>query len=301
MKVLSDIARHAKGGQHSVVDNKSMGNNLLFRTDPVSRGSAVGNIHFDDSRRTYVNADGTMTAWLRIDNRNMSIDQGLELGLITPEKARELLRQNPPRTEFTPLYVVFAPTRTLADMKSDIKNITNGVPQSVRDADVLAETINTNLETGVVPIFTGHSMRGMLAPAAGARHNCASIGFNRLGLGEGIRKFIDKGTGGGCKQANDAAHAECHSSFAMHGDWVSDGSGSLVAKAFVKKPYSGQRYMMENETRETDMNKRHNAYEKNIEMHFSEAVTSEQTNGGSPGVSGGSPESSSGQVQNENE
>ncbi|MDR0740780.1 MAG: lysophospholipase [Puniceicoccales bacterium] len=114
------------------------------------------------------------------------------------------------------------------------------VPRSVRDADTLAQTIIDNLQPGVVPIFTGHSMGGMLAHAMGAKYNYASVGFNPLGLGEGVRRFIDKGDRGRCKRANDVAYAECHPSFAMRGDWVSDERGSKVARLLVKKPYIGQ-------------------------------------------------------------
>lgn len=83
-------------------------------------------------------------------------------------------------------------------------------------------------------------MGGMLAHAMGAKYNYASVGFNPLGLGEGVRRFIDKGDRGRCKRANDVAYAECHPSFAMRGDWVSDERGSKVARLLVKKPYIGQ-------------------------------------------------------------
>jgi hypothetical protein len=274
-KVLEEIATHNKGAYWAggwKDENISMRNTTLFKNSPP----LPSNITYDAvNSRTYSNADKTMEAGIRydrdpIDNKTpkkMSISEGLELGLITPEKARELQSQNPPLTDFTPMYVVFRPTQSVADMKADIENIRNGVPQNVRDADALAQAIISNVEPGVVPIFTGHSMGGMLAHAVGAKHNCASIAFNPLGLGEGVRKFIDEGAGNRCGQANDAAHAECHSSFVMRGDWVSDEKGSLVAKAVVKKPYIGQRYVMEDKSGVTGSNQRHNAYLKNIEKY----------------------------------
>jgi pimeloyl-ACP methyl ester carboxylesterase len=218
-----------------------------------------------------------MEAGLRFDRdgdndppKKMSISEGLELGLITPEKAQELKDQTPPCTEFTPLYVVFRPTQSIADGLADARNIGGrlGVPQNVRDADALAQTIIENLQPGVVPIFVGHSMGGMLARAVGTKHNYASIGFNPLGLGRDVRKFINKGGSGRCKQANDAAHAECHPSFVMRGDWVSDSSGSLVARAVVKKSDIGQSYIMEDRSGATGMFARHNAYARNISNHF---------------------------------
>jgi hypothetical protein len=234
-------------------------------------------IHFDEGRRSFVNANRTMEAWLSTSDRDengvpqkIPIAEGRRLGLITPEKAQELETLGLPK--FTPLYVSFGPTASFADVKADAKNIVGGVPQNVRDADVLARTITDHLEPGVVPIFIGLSMGGMLAHAVGAEHNCASIGFNPLGLGEGVREFIDRHAVGSCKQANDVAHAECHPSFAMVGDWVSDEEGSKVASLFVKKPYIGQRYMMpileESGLRGMGMMRRHVRFYQNIAAHF---------------------------------
>jgi hypothetical protein len=280
MKVLNDIATHNKGAYWAEGwrdQNISMGNAFIFSSNP----HPPKNIKYDNERRTYANANRTMEAGLRIDRENgvpkkMPISDGLALGLITPEKAKELQSKTPPLTEFTPLYVIFRPTQSIADGLADARNIGGhlGVPQNVRDADALAQTIIDHLKPGVVPIFTGHSMGGMLAHAVGAKHNCASIGFNPLGLGSDVRKFIDEGKGNGnnCKLANDVAHAECHPSLAMRGDWVSDGSGSLVAKVFVKKPDIGQRYMMEDRSGATGMANRHNAYNDNIENIMNAAM-----------------------------
>jgi hypothetical protein len=256
-----------------------------FRSSPIAqsvlRTSYAGmefpersTIRFDSSRETFVNADRTMEAWLNVGKDNdgnpekMSINDGLFYGLITPETAQQLRDQR--LDSFTPLYVSFRCTAQLADFGADIRNIMNGVPQNVRDADVLAETIIDKLQPGVVPIFTGHSMGGMLAHAVGAKRNYASIGFNPLGLGTGIREWIDMETegGGGCQRANDVNHAGCHPTFAMQGDWVSDEEGSRVANVAVKKSYLGQRFMMEMKVSEEEIHRdQHNSFAENIKQH----------------------------------
>ncbi|MDR1366810.1 MAG: hypothetical protein LBJ13_02795 [Puniceicoccales bacterium] len=240
-----------------------------FRTAADIKFPEGSGIAFDRESGTFANADKTMQARFSVDTlsggtlQTMSIDQGQELGLITPEKAQELKSQG--IRDFTPLYIAFKPTTSASDVGADVRNIADGVPQNVRDADILAKTLIDHLVPGVVPVFTGHSMGGMLAHAVGAKHNCASIGFNPLGLGEGVREFIDEGGGNRCEQANDVTHAECHPSFAMRGDWVSDGKGSKVARLFVKKPYIGQRYMLENRSGETSMREAHVAFVENLE------------------------------------
>jgi hypothetical protein len=249
-------------------DNLKMMERGLFR-DTLKRNPRYGRrIRRDEERCSYINPDRAMEAGLRIDRdengnpRKMSVTDGVELGLVTPEVARVLEREG--YGAFTPLYVSFRSTESAADVKADIINIMGWVPLSVRDADTLAQTIIDNVAPGVVPIFTGHSMGGMLAHTVGAKHNYASIGFNPLGLGEGIRLFIDKGDRERCKRANDVAHAECHPSFVMRGDWVSDERGSKVARLLVKKPYIGQRYIMSNRSHTMGMLGQHTAYWCNI-------------------------------------
>jgi hypothetical protein len=282
LEKLKSIAFHS-GAAHwngARSGNITIEDQNIFRNNPC----LPPNISHNSSRCTYANADRTMEAGLRFDRdydsglpKKISISEGLELGLVTPEKAQELKDQTPPCTEFTPLYVIFRPTQSVADGLADARNIGGrlGVPQNVRDADALAQTIIENLQPGVVPIFVGHSMGGMLARAVGTKHNYASIGFNPLGLGRDVRKFINKGSRGRCKQANDATHAECHPSFVMRGDWVSDGSGSLMARAVVKKSDIGQSYIMEDRSGVTGMFARHNAYAKNLEQHFTDALSAE--------------------------
>jgi hypothetical protein len=75
----------------------------------------------------------------------------------------------------------------------------------------------------------------MLAHAMDVKHNCASIGFNPLELGTAIREFIGEDK---CNQANNVAHAECHPSFAMKEDWVSDEKRSKIAGAVIKNHIS---------------------------------------------------------------
>ncbi|MDR2812454.1 MAG: hypothetical protein LBB05_01520 [Puniceicoccales bacterium] len=272
IKVLRDIASirdrfKSTNNGHQDIFNSSSPSAIQF---PSGSG-----ISFDGMSNTFVNSNRTMEAcfnildWDGFNPKKMPISEGQRLGLITPEKAQELQAQG--LQDFTPLYISFRPTQTFGDMRADVRNIAGGVPKNVRDTDIFAQTIIANLAPGVVPIFTGHSMGGMLAHVAGAKHNCASIGFNPLGLGEGVRKFIDDGDGSRCERANDVAHAECHPSFAMEGDWVSDGQGSQVARSLVKKPYIGQRYMMpieDDNIRKMWMNKRHNMYTENFEAAY---------------------------------
>jgi hypothetical protein len=222
----------------------------------MSDALAREGIHFDETRHTFSNSDRTMEAALRA-GASMSVANAQEFGLITPEKAEELSRQG--KTSFTPLYISFRGSRlngqetSPEDFFASARNIVlDGCPQNVRDADALTKQILSRLNNSgnepVVPIFVGHSMGGMLAHAMGGKHNCASIGFNSLGLGEGVREFINANGGDGnwCELANDVAHAGCHPSFAMQGDIVSDEEGSLIAQMVIKKPYIGQRYIMPN-------------------------------------------------------
>jgi hypothetical protein len=176
-------------------------------------------IRRDGERYSYINSDRSMEAGLRIDRdsngnpQKMSLVGGIELGLVPLEVAQALEREG--YDEFTPLYISFRSTESAADVRADIINLMDWVPQNVRDADTLAQTIIGDLQPGVAPIFTGHSMGEMLAHTVGAKHNYASIGFNPLGLGRDVRRFIDKGDRGRCKRANGVTHAECHPSFVM--------------------------------------------------------------------------------------
>jgi hypothetical protein len=263
--VLMSIARHNNNTHtNGRSENISMENQHIFKPG----GSPTGSVCYNTKFKTYVNPDRTMEAGLRTDfesdgtPKKISISDGQRLGLITPEKAQELQGQD--LTEFTPLYVSFRATKSFADARADAANVMGLAPDNMKDAVALAGTIIDNLQPDVVPIFTGHSMGGMLAHAAGVVHNYSSIGFNSLGFGGGSRKWIDRHSEGkGCKRANDVNHAECHPTFAMRGDWVSDEEGSRVANVAAKKPYIGQRYIVENASGCTGINA-HNRYAANI-------------------------------------
>jgi hypothetical protein len=241
---VPDEEERQKGAWPNRSENIDMSSIMVFRKEDFQGLTTVlpKKIRFDRESRSFVNADKTMEAALR-DGGPISIFEAQSLGLITPEKAKELQRSG--RTEFLPVYISFRATEKFNDYVADVKNILNKLPNSVKDADALAKLIISKLQPGVIPIFTGHSMGGMLAHSMGTKYNYASIGFNPLGLGTGVREFLGQDK---CVTANDALHAECHSSFIMRGDWVSDEEGSKIARIAVKKPYVGQRYVMPNES-----------------------------------------------------
>jgi hypothetical protein len=114
-------------------------------------------IHYDNDHYSFVNSDRTMESALR-EGEFMSVSDAQSLGLITPEKADELQKFG--IQEFTLLYVSFRVTEQMNDYIADAKNIMNMLPESIKDADALTQTILDNLQPGVVPIFMGHSMAG---------------------------------------------------------------------------------------------------------------------------------------------
>ncbi len=168
---------------------------------------------------------------------------------------------------------------TINDAIREITNIlqlgTNARNSESKEQTQTNNTLNhfTNNNPLKVIVNLGHSLGGMIAHAMGAKYNQASICFNPLGTGKGVRNFIGEEQ---CKQANDANHANCHQSFVANEDWVSDDQHSKIA-AFIKKPLIGQSYFMQKDTNEGNIISHHNEYKDDIKRNIAKVNEKESS------------------------
>ncbi|MDR1436061.1 MAG: hypothetical protein LBI39_02545 [Puniceicoccales bacterium] len=104
--------------------------------------------------------------------------------------------------EVRPVIIWFDGAQSFGEIWQGAINLAGLVPPIVQDGYDFAKSCleaiadyNRNSENKIklVPFTAGHSLGAMVAFAAAAKLHCASIGFNGVGLGDGIvRRFIGK-------------------------------------------------------------------------------------------------------------
>ncbi len=232
------------------------------------------NSNFSYKDGLYTSSDEKLQAGIRYGPQ-IDLASAEVLGLVTPETVNKLLQEHPDKNKkeltIQLLCMAYLPFTSSTDLPAAANNIMDLTPKSIEHADHLVQKViekvnndNANKDIPYVVLMLGHSLGGMVAHSMGAKYNCASLGFNPLGIGEGIRDTIigkDK-----VEQANDDEHANCHQSYIAEKDWVSDDEGFAVAKLFIRKPYIGQTYKMSlpDSIKNESMLDRHNQYEENI-------------------------------------
>lgn len=197
----------------------------------------------------YISKDGLTCIAIKISSHTITIEDSKRLGLITPEKSKEL--ESKFQTKIRLIYVIFPAMSCFRDIFTAAKNIIDKVPTIVLHANKLTQFLIEKVEKHnqeevekppLMPIFIGFSMGAMSATSMSIKYDYSSVVFNPLGIGKGIVKFIGEDK---VEKANDENHSHCHQSYFMKRDWVSDPFNNLFSRFFIAKPKVGQSYIID--------------------------------------------------------
>jgi hypothetical protein len=152
--------------------------------------------------------------------------------------------------QIIPYYVSYKGMNCLQKAVGCEENLSDRIPAELKEAeDAYREQIlpairkynSRAIKEGkavCIPVFSGHSMGGMLAHAMGAKFRRMSFGFMPLGHGNGIRHDF---VGNENWQSANGTDADSHISLITEGDWVSDPKSASAA--YLRLP-PGKRYVI---------------------------------------------------------